>query len=69
MYKYLCQRLELKGSLVVAKDGSICLNLTSANTQVIGTSQMYTSTQRRDNGIASARKNAPGAEIIDLSLN
>lgn len=48
MYKYLCQKLELKDSLEVATDGSICLNLTSANTQVIGTSQMYASTQRRD---------------------
>ena len=52
-----------------AKDGSYYFNLTAVNTQVIGTSQMYTSTQGRDNGIASVRKNAPKAEIVDLSLN
>ncbi len=53
----------------VAKDGSYYFNLTAANTQIIGTSQMYTSTQGRDNGIASVRKNAPKAEIVDLSVN
>jgi uncharacterized protein YegP (UPF0339 family) len=65
MYKYLCQKLELKDSLEVATDGSICFNLTSANTQVIGTSQMYTSTQRRDNGIASARNSSLKAYIFE----
>jgi uncharacterized protein YegP (UPF0339 family) len=52
-----------------AKDGSYYFNLTAANTQVIGTSQMYTSTAGRDNGIASVRKNAPKAEIVDLSVS
>ena len=52
-----------------AKDGSHYFNLTAANTQVIGTSQMYTSAQGRDNGIVSVGKNAPKAEIVDLSLN
>lgn len=53
----------------IAKDGSHYFNLTAANTMVIGTSQMYTSTQGRDNGIASVRTNAPKAEIVDLSLD
>jgi uncharacterized protein len=53
----------------IAKDGSFYFNLTAVNTQVIGTSQMYTSAQGRDNGIASVRRNAPKAEIVDLSLN
>jgi len=51
-----------------AKDGSYYFNLTAANTQIIGTSQMYTSSSGRDNGIASVRKNAPKAEIVDLSV-
>ncbi len=42
-------------------------NLTAANTQIIGTSQKYTSSQERDNGIDSVRGNAPKAEVIDLS--
>ncbi|MDF1575884.1 MAG: YegP family protein [Bacteroidales bacterium] len=53
----------------IAQGGSFYFNLTAGNTQVIGTSQMYTSTQGRDNGIASVRKNAPKAEIVDLSVN
>ncbi|MDA3892570.1 MAG: YegP family protein [Salinivirgaceae bacterium] len=53
----------------VAKDGSFYFNLTALNTQVIGTSQMYTSTQGRDNGIDSVRKNAPKAEVVDLTVN
>ncbi|HAF27882.1 MAG TPA: hypothetical protein DCG75_02440 [Bacteroidales bacterium] len=52
-----------------ASDGSHYFNLTAANTQVIGTSQMYTSTQGRDNGIDSVKENAPKAEISDLSGN
>ena len=52
-----------------AKDGSYYFNLTAANTLVIGTSQMYTSAQGRDNGIDSVRKNAPKAEVVDLSVN
>lgn len=52
-----------------ASDGSHYFNLTAANTQVIGTSQMYASTQGRDNGIDSVRENAPKAEVIDLSGN
>ena len=38
-------------------------NLKATNGQVIGSSQMYTSTAGRDNGIASVQKNAPGAAI------
>ncbi|MDA3822266.1 MAG: YegP family protein [Bacteroidales bacterium] len=53
----------------IAKDGSHYFNLTAENTQVIGTSQMYTSTHGRENGITSVRKNAPRAEIVDLSVN
>lgn len=52
-----------------ASDGSHYFNLTAANTQVIGTSQMYSSAQVRDNGIDSVRKNAPKAEVLDLSGN
>lgn len=52
-----------------ASDGSFYFNLTAANNQNIGTSQMYTSTQGRDNGIDSVIENAAKAEVIDLSGN
>ncbi len=50
-----------------AKNGKPYFNLTAANGQVIGNSEMYESTSSRDNGIASVAKNAPDAEIVDLT--
>lgn len=48
-----------------AKDSSPYFVLTAANGQVIGTSEMYSSTAARDNGIASVRTNAPTAVVVD----
>lgn len=48
-----------------AKDGSPYFVLTAANGQVIGTSEMYSSTAARDNGIKSVATNAPNAEVVD----
>lgn len=36
-------------------------NLKSSNGQIIGTSEMYESSAAMENGIASVKKNAPGA--------
>ncbi len=41
--------------------------LKAANHQVIGQSQMYESEAGRDNGIESVKKNAPDAEVVDLT--
>ena len=41
--------------------------LKAANSQVIGTSQMYSGTAEMENGIASVQKNALDADILDLS--
>ena len=41
-------------------------NLKSTNGQVIGASQMYASTSGIENGIASVKKNAPMAEVVEL---
>ncbi len=41
--------------------------LKTANHQVIGQSQQYESEAGRDNGIESVKKNAPEAEVIDLT--
>jgi hypothetical protein len=37
------------------------------NGQPIGTSEMYTTSQNRDNGIAAVKRDAPIAEIEDLT--
>lgn len=50
-----------------SKNGKPRFNLTSTNGQIIGTSEMYESTAARDNGIASVAKNAPDADIKDLT--
>ncbi|MEC3906671.1 YegP family protein [Tamlana sp. 2201CG12-4] len=54
------ERLESKG-------GSPYFNLKAGNNQVIGTSEMYSSTSAMENGIASVKTNAPKATIEDLS--
>ncbi len=41
--------------------------LKAANTQVIGCSEMYTSTSGRENGIASIKTHAPEARVVDLT--
>ncbi len=51
-----------------AKNGKYYFNLKAGNGEIIGTSQMYTSTDGRDNGIESVKTNAPDAEIIDESI-
>ena len=42
-------------------------DLKATNGQVIGSSQMYASEASCKNGIASVMKNAPTAEIVDLT--
>ena len=37
------------------------------NSEIIGTSEMYTTSQGRDNGIAAVKRDAPIAEIEDLT--
>jgi uncharacterized protein len=41
--------------------------LKAANNQVIGTSEMYTSTAAMENGIASVKANAPDAPVVDAA--
>ena len=42
---------------LVAKNGKFYFNLKAANSQIIGTSQMYASESGCDNGIESVKKN------------
>jgi uncharacterized protein YegP (UPF0339 family) len=48
-----------------ASDGRCYFNLKAANQQVVGTSQMYTTTSARDDGIASVMSNGPGATTTE----
>ncbi len=48
-----------------AKNGQFYFNLTATNGQIIGKSEMYTTTAARDNGIESVKKNAPEAESAE----
>lgn len=49
-----------------AANGKFHFSLKSTNGQVIGTSQMYTTEDSRDNGIESVQKNAPTAEVVEV---
>ena len=49
-----------------AKNGKFYFNLKATNGQIIGASQMYTSKKGMENGIASVRKNASKAAILEL---
>jgi uncharacterized protein len=48
-----------------AHNGSPMFNLKAANHQVIGTSQLYGSTEARDHGIAAVKEDAPTAAVHD----
>lgn len=47
--------------------GQLYFNQVANNYQVLGTSEMYSSTAARDNGIDSVKRNAPTATIEDLT--
>ncbi len=50
-----------------SKKGDPYFTLTSPNGQVIGMSEMYSSTSSMEKGIASVKKNGPIAETKDLT--
>ena len=52
---------------MTAKNGSPYFSLKASNGQVIGSSEMYSSTSAMENGIASVKSNAPEAGIEDNS--
>lgn len=52
---------------LASSGGSPYFNLKAGNGQVIGTSEMYSSTSAMENGIESVKKNAPSASTEDLS--
>ena len=50
----------------VAKDGAAYFVLSAANNQIIGTSEMYSSTSARDKGIESVTTNGPAKTIKEI---
>ena len=50
-----------------AKNGKPYFCLCAANGEVIGRSEMYSGHSGRNNGIASVKRNAPGASVVDES--
>ena len=51
---------------LVSESGQNFFNLKSTNGQVVGTSQMYASSSTMEIGIASVKKNAPVAEVVEI---
>lgn len=58
---------EKRFDIKIASNDKPYFNLMATNGQVIGKSQMYASEATMKNGIASVMKNAPEAEIVDLT--
>jgi hypothetical protein len=55
--------LDERYELATASDGRFYFNLKAANSQVIGTSQMYADHGGRANGIESVKANGPSTDI------
>lgn len=51
---------------LASSKGEPYFNLKSTNGQVIGTSERYSSNSAMENGIASVKKNAPGAATVEV---
>lgn len=51
----------------IASNGSPYFTLKAANGEVIGKSEMYSSTSAMENGIASVMRNAPEAQVVDTT--
>ncbi len=60
--------LDSKYDRLTAKNGNPYFNLKASNGEIIGTSQMYSSTAARDNGIESVKTNAPQAVTVDQTI-
>jgi uncharacterized protein len=48
-----------------ATNGSPYFVLTGTNGEIIGTSELYSTTTARDNGISAVKKTAPDAPLVD----
>lgn len=60
-------QVEARFEKKVASNGKPFFNLKATNGQIIGSSQMYASEKNMLNGVASVQKNAPDAEVVDMT--
>lgn len=58
--------LDDRFELATASDGRFYFNLKAGNSQVIGTSQMYTAEAGRATGIESVKTNGPSTDIREV---
>ncbi len=56
-----------KYELKKTSNDQFMFNLKAANGEIIGTSEMYSSTSARDNGIESVKANGPDAAVVDIT--
>lgn len=54
---------------LVSQNGQYYFNLKSVNGQTIGTSELYTTTSSRNQGIETCKRIAPNAEVRDLTVS
>jgi len=59
-YDYRYERL-------ISSNRQYYFNLKASNGEIIGTSEMYTTSTARDIGIESVKRNAPSAPVIDVT--
>ena len=59
----MAAKFELKKSA----NGKFHFNLKAGNGEIIATSETYNSKDAAKNGIESVKKNAPTAEVVDLT--
>ena len=60
-------QVETRFEKKVASNGKPFFNLKATNGQIIGSSQMYANEKNMLNGLASVKKNALDAQIVDLT--
>ena len=53
---------------LTSRSGQYYFNLRAVNNEIIGTSELYTSSYARDNGIEVVKRVAPGAPIEDQTV-
>jgi len=58
--------LDERYELSTASDGRFYFNLKAGNSQVIGTSQMYTTESARTTGIESVKANGPSTDVREV---
>jgi hypothetical protein len=61
-------KVEARFDKKVASNGKPFFNLKATNGQIVGSSQMYANEKNMLNGVASVQKNAPDAQIVDLTV-